>query len=238
MTGYELKNNARKLMRDNAPKLFFISLLYVVLGTVMAELQIRLPVRADAYDVYLDDLLSGNLPGFGTIQSYFRPSGIPFAIALWLLAAVLDTGMKNYCLKIVRGKTADTKDLFDGFLFFGKILLLRIVTVVLIVLWSLLLVFPGIAAAYRYRQAYYILLDDPRKGAMQCILESKRLMHKRKLELFLVDLSFIGWLLLDSMIVIMAPVSFPLPIVSILLTPYHGLTCAAYYDRLIIELSV
>ena len=36
-------------------------------------------------------------------------------------------------------------------------------------LWSLLFWIPGIIAAYRYSQAYYILAENPDKGIMDCI---------------------------------------------------------------------
>ena len=237
MVGSELKAGARNLIRDNSPKIFIFSIIYVILATVMGELQLRLPGFADAFTRYIDELSIGKLPSLATIVTYLRPTGAPFAVVLWLLLAVLDTGVKSYCLKILRGTPGDYKDLFDGFLFLGKVLLIRSITVIFIALWSLLLFFPGIMAAYRYRLAYYILIDDPRKGAFQCIRESKRLMHKRKLDLFLVDLSFIGWIFLDACIALVWPFPFTLPLVPILLTPYHGLTCATFYDRILKELA-
>ena len=238
MTGYELKSGARILIRENAPKIFVFSLIFIVLTAVMGELQLRLLGVADAYERYLDLLIDGEQLPIGAFIAYFRPSGGPFAVLLWLLSSILDVGVMSHCLKITRAEENDYKDLLDGFLFFGKVILLRIMTVVLIALWSLLFFFPGIAAAYRYRQAYYILLDDPKKSALTCIRESKRLMRKRKLDLFLIDLSFIGWFLLNGLVSSALPIPFSLPIVAIFLTPYHGLTCAAFYNRIVGEIAV
>ena len=238
MPGFELKSGARKLIRENSPKIFFVSILFIFIVTLMSELQFRLPGTMDAYVQYLDRLSAGEIQGFGNIYSYFRPSGIPFALILWLLNSVMNVGYQSFCLKISRGGKAEYKDIFDGFLFVGKVLVIKIVTNIFIILWSLLLFFPGIIAYYRYRQAYLILLDDPTKGIMQCIRESARLMHKKKLDLFLLDISFIGWVLLDYVIIIISPLPFTLPLVSIWLTPYQGLANAAFYNHLIATLAV
>ncbi|MDR0490380.1 MAG: DUF975 family protein [Oscillospiraceae bacterium] len=238
MPGLDLKPGARKLLRDNAPKLFFISIVYIVIVTVMSELNFRLPGTYSAFEYYYEQFSAGGFTDIGAIYSRFRPSGVPLAIVIWILSAVVDVGYLGYCLKISRGRTGEYKDIFDGFLFFGKIVLIKIVTTVLIGLWSLLLVFPGVIAYYRYSQAYYILLDDPKKGVMQCIGESKELMLGKKAHLFLLDLSFLGWVILEYLVAIMIPLPFSLPIVSIWLTPYHSVTRALFYNRAIKTLEM
>ena len=234
----ELKRDSRVLMRENAPKIFIISVIYVAIVTLMAELQFRLPNPYAASDSYLSDLAAGKLPGIGTIISYFRFSGLVLALVLWLFLPVVEIGLYSYCIKLTRGKEGDYKDLLEGFHFFFKAVLIRVITSVLTLLWSLLLLFPGIAAHYRYRLAFYVLLDNPDMGALQCIRESKRIMHGNKLDLFLLDLSFIGWIILDAFVIVLLPLPFSLPLVSIWLTPYQGLANAAYYNRLIKTIAV
>ena len=58
-------------------------------------------------------------------------------------------------------------------------------------LWSFLLIIPGIVKAYSYAAAPYIFLEDPSKGISQCIDESRQLMDGKKMELFLLQLSFL-----------------------------------------------
>jgi len=234
----EMKAVARKTISDNAPKLFFVSILYIIIVTVMSELEFRLPGTMAAYEQYYQRLTAGELPGLNTVYSNFRPSGAALAVVLWFMSSVLDAGFIIYSLKMVRGQDGGYKDIFDGFLYFGKIILIKLITTVLTILWSLLFFFPGIIAHYRYRQACYILLDDPQKSALQCIQESKRHMRGNKLDLFLLDLSFFGWFALDFLVTLLIPSPFALPIVSIWLTPYLGLTRAAYYNRLMNRLTV
>lgn len=66
-----------------------------------------------------------------------------------------------------------------------------------IVLWSLLLVIPGIVKAYAYRMVPYILADNPEMDAMDAINESSRMMQGHKWAAFVLDLSFIGWHILS-----------------------------------------
>jgi len=237
MSGSAIKFNARKLMFENAPKLFFISLLYVVLVTLVAWLSIRLPGNIRADDI-ISRLSSGEIPSLAIIYTDFRPIGVFLALILSLLQPVLDTGFMSYCLKINRRQDTEFRDIFNGFLFFIKIILIFIITSVLVILWSMLMVIPGIVAMYKYRLAYYILLDDPKKGALQCISESKQMMSGYKLDLFLIELSFFGWFVLDLAIVLLTPLPFPVPIVSLWLSPYMGLTRAAFYELRITGVAV
>ena len=238
ISGPELKATARRLISENAPKVFFVSIIYIVIITVVAELQIRLPGVAFAWEQFLERLYARELPGFGTLFSFFRPSGAALAFVLMLMLPVIEAGYMSYCLKINREQGGEYKDILDGFLFFLKILLISIITAFFTILWSLLFIIPGIVASLRYSQAIYILLDDPGKSAMQCIRESKSLMAGHKLELFLVNFSFIGWMFVNYVVILLLPLPFSFPVISIWLTPYMGLTHAAYYDKLIGRLVV
>ena len=238
MKGFQAKAVARKLMRENAPKVFFVGIVFIIITTVMSELEFRLPGISEAYQRALDQMLQGELPRIRLLYINFRPTGALLAFLLYLLYPVIETGMMSYCIKMTGDATGDYKDLLDGFLFFGKVMLIFIVTTVLTALWAMLFFFPGIVAHYRYRQAYYILLETPDKGAMQCIRESKLLMRGNKLDLFLLDLSFLGWYILDLLVVILIPSPVPLPIISIWLTPYMGLSRAAYYRHIVSKLTV
>jgi len=237
MPGSALKAGARKLIFENSPRLLFISLLYVVLIAVVSWLSFRLPGNINTQDIY-SRLASGEMPGLGIIYTNFRPTGVFLALLLLLLQPIIDVGFISYCMKINRSQKTELKDLFNGFLFFIKVLSVFIISAVFIFLWSLFFVIPGIVASYRYRQAYYILLDDPGKSALSCITESKLMMHGKKLDLFLLDLSFFGWYFLDFIIFMLIPFSFAFPIVSVWLSPYIGLTRAAFYENQITDIAV
>ena len=68
-----------------------------------------------------------------------------------------------------------------------------------IVLWSLLLVIPGIVKIYSYAMTPYIMAEHPSLTANEAITESRRIMDGNKWRLFCLDFSFIGWELLCSL---------------------------------------
>ena len=237
MPGSVLKAGARRLIFENSPRIFIISLIYITLAAVVSWLSFRLPGTISMQDIN-SRLLSGELPGIGIIFTNFRPIGLLFAFLLLLFQPVLDFGFISYCLKINRSQKTDYFDLLNGFLFFVKVILLYLLILIFVLMWSLLLIIPGIVASYRYRLAYYILLDDPTKGVLQCIIESKLLMNGKKVDLLTIDLSFFGWFILDFAVLFAIPFSFAIPIVSIWLSPYLGLTRAAFYEEQVMNAAV
>ena len=63
------------------------------------------------------------------------------------------------------------------------------------ILWTFLLYFPGFVAIYRYRYARYVLATTEDITAGEAIKKSKELTYGNKSRLFVLDLTFIGWLL-------------------------------------------
>ena len=89
-------------------------------------------------------------------------------------------------------------------------------------LWSLLFVIPGIVKAYSYSMMFYVLAENPKIGPMKAMDISKILTQGHKADLFMMDLSFFGWILLTMLTG---------GIVFIWLHPYMTMTeTYAYYD--------
>ena len=89
--------------------------------------------------------------------------------------------------------------------------------------WILIIagIVAGLIARLRYRLATYFLLDDPARSAREAIRQSKRAMRGWKMELFVLDLSFIGWELLGSA---------TMGILFVWVLPYMNATEANFYD--------
>jgi len=120
------------------------------------------------------------------------------SILTTLLGMVLSAGFVLYCMAIRRGERAEFLTLFDGFSFVGKLIGLNIVMYFFITLWSMLFVVPGIIAAYRYRFALYNLYENPGISVFEALNMSKRQTYGYKSQLFMLDLSYLGWTLLAS----------------------------------------
>ena len=81
----------------------------------------------------------------------------------------------------------------DNFL---KAFLVPLLQGLFVFLWSLLFVIPGVIMAYAYSMAIYVANDNPELSAMDAIRKSRELMDGHKWDLFVLDLSFIGWIFL------------------------------------------
>ncbi|MGI5987837.1 MAG: DUF975 family protein [Dysosmobacter sp.] len=138
----------------------------------------------------LADVASGGM-GSGLLGTFV-------SVLAGLVAMVLSAGFVLYCMTVRRGQRAEFLTLFDGFSFVGKVIGLSIVISVFTFLWSLLLVVPGIIASYRYRFALYNLYENPGIGIMEALDMSKQQTVGYKSQLFVLDLTYVGWTLLAS----------------------------------------
>lgn len=66
-------------------------------------------------------------------------------------------------------------------------------------LWSLLFFIPGIVKAYAYSQMFFIVAENPKIGVRKAMKLSIEITKGYKGELFIMDLSFLGWMLLSSL---------------------------------------
>ncbi|MDR2421163.1 MAG: DUF975 family protein [Oscillospiraceae bacterium] len=143
--------------------------------------------------------------------------------ALFILEPAFYISMVMMFLGQARGVMSKAADIFAAFKN-TTLLVNSVLTTILIgvftSLWSLLLVVPGIIKALSYSMAYYILAENPDIGALGAIGESKRIMEGHKMELFILQLSFIPWMLLTA-------VTFG--IAGIYAMPYMQQTLANFY---------
>ena len=91
------------------------------------------------------------------------------------------------------------------------------------ILWSLLLVIPGIIKSYSYAMTSFILKDEPEMKNNAAIEKSMAMMEGNKMKLFMLDLSFIGWAILCI---------FTFGIGFLFLQPYVAISRAAFYEDL------
>lgn len=142
-----------------------------------------------------------------------------------ILGGPLMIGVSLVFIKIARGyQDVDLGDLFVSFSNrFVQDLLLGLMIAIYTFLWSLLFVIPGIIKSYAYSMAYYISLDHPEYTWQQCIDESVKMTNGHKGELFVLDLSFIGWYLLGYLCC---------GIGMFFVMPYHMTAKANYYEAL------
>lgn len=74
-----------------------------------------------------------------------------------------------------------------------------------------------------YSLAYFIAYDNPNLSSKECVLKSEELMTGNRGNLFLLELSFIGWMILGA---------FTFGIAYIWLIPYMQVAISCFYDEL------
>lgn len=114
-----------------------------------------------------------------------------------LLAGPLAYGVINVIKTNYDGICPEVEMLFSGFKYFAKLLILNLLITVYVFLWTLLLIVPGIIKAYSYSMAYYVFFDNPNLSAKECLKRSEEMTKGYKMELFKLQFSYIGWILLS-----------------------------------------
>lgn len=151
------------------------------------------------------------------ITTYFLLS-VDFALIDWVRTKVPTQTPFKDAFQTISGK------------YILPVFVLYVIQRVLVFLWSLLLVIPGIIKAFAYSQTFYIYKDVKEQGGdtdrsyLDYVTMSRQLMDGHKWELFVLRLSFLGW---DILGVLTAGIGF------IWITPYKQMTYMNYYVSLV-----
>ncbi len=216
-----LKYDAKLKIEPLKPHVYYVALVYFVIRLVLSAVNGELNRIVANWQMQAYEFLKRMI--YPPVPSGRVMIASAFIFVLELLSMLVGVGFMSFALRISRGRNVGIYNLGDGFSLAGKLFVIMLLEGIFIFLWSLLFIIPGIVAAYRYRLAYFILLDDPSKSPLQCIRESKLLMTNHKLELFVLDLSFIGWFFL---------ITITIGVVGIWKAPYIYVTYANFYNTL------
>ena len=228
MLRLQLKAEAKRLVTSAKPSPLLMTLIYVGITLVISLLLtaiLKLYISVDGYtdeiqssmqdvvrssdavsydelvdEIYSDPVVKANIQKL--VDSYIsyltNPVAVLLTLALMFISGILGIGLTVFSLNTTNG-TSSFSDILGGFSFILRLILYWILTSIFVFLWSLLFVIPGIIASYRYRMALYLIIEHPEMSVLECIRESSRMMKGHKAELFIMDLSFIGWFLLTGL---------------------------------------
>lgn len=168
-----------------------------------------MPLLAMLIQTAILSLAANILPGVGSL----------------ILAGPLSFGIFFIFVKLARvGGTVELGDLFKGFSKdFAQNFLTTFLTGLFTALWALLFFIPGIVKGYSYAMAMYLRIDHPEYTALQAITESRRMMNGHKGDLFVLDLSFIGWYIVGSLC---------LGVGTLWVAPYHQLARTLFFESI------
>ncbi len=155
---------------------------------------------------------------------YIAIAAMIFAVVYFILGSIIEVGYSRFNLDLVdRQKEPEMGTLFGYFSHWKTTAVAKLLQTVYVILWSLLLIIPGIIAFYSYAMTSYILAEHPEMTPSEAIARSKEMMEGNRWRLFCLHFSFIGWSLLSSL---------TLGIGNLWLTPYRQAATAAFYREI------
>ena len=210
-TNQEYKNAALAALKGNwAPfvvaMIIMMAFMYVVMGPYLFVYQVSLGMHQIVIS-----------PAFALAAVGVYILGMP------LLVMPLTLGFDYTSNRLlVEGDNRAVGNLFrDSFGNWGRKVWGMFLMNFFVSLWSLLLIIPGFIKYYAYALTPYILIDNPGLSANQAINLSQKMMKGHKFDMFILHLSFIGWIFLSI---------FTFGIGLLWLLPYMMTAQAAFYQ--------
>ena len=129
---------------------------------------------------------------------------------------------------VKKSRTPDVEDIIIGFKDnqFGRSLITYLRYKIFTLLWTLLLIIPGIIKSISYSQMFYLIAEDKKLEPGEAQKKSMEMMEGHKADYFVLILSFIPWFLL-------CVITFGLA--AIYVVPYYQATMAEFHVRLVKE---
>lgn len=262
-----LKRSARDLIREPGAGALAVSLVYLLLTdglSTVLNLVLTNPIGLilNQWSESVSSLLQQNgspeelnlTPVYSATFSYarqmlFNPKQeiILFVfLLLFLYMLVLSYGYSDWALRRVRGEQPGWTCLFDRLELAGKFILLELLSLLLVGLGLSLFILPGLYFLYSLRMARFLLLDDPTLSVFQAMRRSRQMSRGYKRQLFTLDLSFLGWMILSNLALsgaystgasihpllgaVLGELSFL--VFQVYIAPYRELSLAGYYEAM------
>lgn len=264
-----IKRTARDLIREPGAGVLAVSLVYLLLTDVLSTvlnlvLTNPLSLIQDQWVKSVSSLLEGaagaNMeeldlkPAYSATISYarqmlFTPKQeilLFVFLLLFLYTLVMSFGYSDWALRRVRGEQPGWSCLFDRLELAGKFILLELLSFLLVGAGIGFFLLPGLYFLYSLRMARYILLDNPTMSVFQAMRLSRQMSRGCKRQLFALDLSFLGWIVLSNAALmgafnagagihpvvgmLMGELSYV--VFQLYIAPYRELSLAGFYEAM------
>lgn len=237
----QLKFAARGYIKAAKPSPWTVSMIACIITEILSVLTMQVTNLSAVQAALIEYQQTLDVEAYLATLQAAQPDFAAVLIILLLsfMSTMIGAGLIIFIMRTVRDHKGSVGNLLDAFPVLIRVFCYQVVSSVLIALWAMLFIIPGIIAAYRYRQGLYLLLDHPEMGIMDCIRTSKNLMIGHKWELFVMDLSFLLWNLAVSVLSSALGSLMPLLFVELLVLPlyafvtiYTGISYFLYYEAL------
>lgn len=192
----QVKEQAKQIMKRNYWKMFVVTLIASILTgekTTIIERVQDFTSNNHSYDAQPIFYSSNFELIFYSFISVASILGILYTI---FIGNVIVVGKNGYFIKN-HDENPELGEIFKGF----KGNYLNVVKIMFLMdlktlLWLLLFIIPGFVKAYEYSMIPYLLAENPNLSAPQAFSLSKQMTTGQKMDLFVLDLSFLGWIIL------------------------------------------
>ena len=190
----QIKSRAQSLLNMSYGQSILVSLVQMIVLPAIAGLIGYLSLPASLLPALFMPAWAGSILISGLVAGII--AAFCFTFFLWL---PIDVGCRRFFVinHFAPGKTS-ASEMFYSFRNNQYIRVFKIMFLyeIKIILWSLLLIVPGVVKAYSWRLAPYLAAERPDLSAKEVLNLSKSMMDGKKKDAFIFDLSFIGWYLL------------------------------------------
>lgn len=152
----------------------------------------------------------------------FNPTNV-LNLVWFIIGGTIQLGYCKFLLKQHDGADPQFNDVFSEFDRFGDGFAQHFLRNLYTFLWGLLFIIPGIIKSLSYAMTPYIMAENPGMRANDAITRSREMMDGHKADLFVLNLTFIGWDILAAL---------TLNIGYLWLNPYKNAAEAAFYRDL------
>ena len=141
-------------------------------------------------------LESGQTEAVAGIMIGFAVVSIVSILVKIFIANPVEVGGYHFFRKNAEEPGAPFALIKTGFQDFGHTFATLLLRDLFLILWALLFIIPALIKGYSYCMVPFILAEHPELSATEVITRSRAMMNGHKWRAFVLDLSFIGWMLL------------------------------------------
>ena len=210
---YQYKDEAKEILRGNYEKPVIVLLAFYIINAVIGSLLAKTSVKYTT-TLPLEVVDPGN-PALNTILS----------IVEFLVGAAIVYATIKLALFILHRIDFNVEDIiFSGFKEnFLRNAFLQFMRTLFTVLWMFLFIIPGFVKAYAYSMSFYLVNKESDLYAMAAIEKSKNYTRGYKWDLFMLDLSYLGWYFIGL---------FTFGILWLWIIPKHQVARAMYFEEI------
>ena len=210
---YRYKEEAKALLAGKYEKPLIVLIVFYVINIIIASAITRTAPKRSLTSPF--EIIDPGNPALNTILN----------IVEFFIGAAIVYGVVKLAIYILQKKEYSADQIIlSGFKEnFLKNAFLQFMRTLFTILWTMLLIIPGIVKAYAYSMSFYLLNKEPDLEAMAAIDKSKNYTRGYKADLFMLDLSYLGWYFIGL---------FTFGILWLWVIPKHQVARVMYFEEI------